>query len=140
MEDGGWKREVHPLILAGDDMRSLKFSGMQLETHHLVSYGRTITLRLSRAWRRLGSAANKREHFSWRLSFESSCEERKEKYFLFWQRSGIDAFKSGSGMTADIGVGIFERFRQSRDGSIGLAAEFAERRRGICADVSFTSL
>jgi hypothetical protein len=49
MEDGGWKRESHLLILVGDDVRSLKFSGIQLETRHLVSYGRKITLELSRA-------------------------------------------------------------------------------------------
>jgi hypothetical protein len=35
MEDGKWKRESHPLILVGDDVRSLNFSGIQLEIRHL---------------------------------------------------------------------------------------------------------
>jgi hypothetical protein len=37
-----------PVDPVGDDVRSLKFSGIQLETRYLVSYGRKITLGLSR--------------------------------------------------------------------------------------------
>jgi hypothetical protein len=47
--DGRWRMEarIAPIDPVGDDVRSLKFSGIQLETRHLVSYGRRITLRLS---------------------------------------------------------------------------------------------
>lgn len=58
MEAGGWKRESRPLILVGDDVRSLKFSGIQLETRHLVSYGGKITLRLNG---RSGGSAERRK-------------------------------------------------------------------------------